>query len=595
MKRIRRSSSPRAIRLISLTLCYSLIVTGMFLPLSPSVDGAVAKRSNASLTSKLGLPANLNQQAVGRREGELLIRFRAGASALTRDTALASHGARRKRQLRGESTVEKLEVLGGQNVETVALQLSLNPAVEFAEPNFLINKDDLGVSDPRINEQWALRNTGQGGGQFGADINVTTAWPTTSGSESTTIAVIDSGIDLTHPELTNNRWDNPTPGTNGDVNGWDYITDTGVIRDEQGHGTAIAGIIAAQGNNAIGISGVMWRAGLMSLRVLDNTGTGDVGNAVEAIDYAVTHGAEVINLSWGTNGYSLALKDAIERAMRRGVVVVCSAGNNGQDVDATPYYPASFGLRDLIAVASTNDFDQLTSWSDYGRRNVTVAAPGNNILTTQMGGGYWSVSGTSASAPLVSGVAGLVKSANPYLSSRNTVKAITDGARRVASLAGKVSSGGVVDAGAALRAIRGNPYSSNGANQGGGNNGNGGGQGNGQGYIPPGLRQDNQGRRANGRDGRREQPPTRVSGAPAPNLPNLNQLRNVRPQQPRASQPIQSNFACADCDPQGGGGGSQYYPPGDPNFSTRATCRKIKLARRALISAREISTGVSHS
>ena len=550
-----------------MALCYSLIVTAAILPLRSSVNGAVAKRSNTRLSSKLG-PANLNQQTANRREGELLIRFRAGASALNKDTVIASHGTRRKRQLRGESTVEKLEVLGGQNVETVALQLSLNPDVEFAEPNFLINKDDVGPSDPRFDEQWALRNTGQGGGQFGSDINATTAWQTTTGSQSTTIAVIDSGVDLTHPDLTNNRWENPTPGPNDDFNGWDYITESGVIRDEQGHGTAIAGIIAAQGNNGIGISGVMRRAGLMSLRVLDNTGSGDVGNAVEAIDYAVQHGAEVINLSWGTSGYSLALKDAIERAMRRGVVVVCSAGNNGQDVDATPYYPASFGLRDLIAVASTDNFDQLTSWSDYGQTNVTVAAPGNNILTTQMGGGYWTVSGTSASAPLVSGVAGLVKSASPYLSSRNAVKAITDGARKVASLSGKVSSGGVVDAGAALRAIRGNPYGGQAGNQGGGNSGNGGGQGNGQGYVPPGLRQDNNGRRANGRDGRREQPPISVPGAPAANLPNLNQLRDVRPQQPRASQPIQSSLMCADCDPQGGGGGSQYYPSGDPNFST---------------------------
>ena len=563
MKSIRRPPSPRSIRVISLALCYSLIVTAAFLPLSASVNGAGTKRSSSSLSGKLARRTNLNQQTANRREGELLIRFRAGLSEQNKETLRASHGARRKRQLRGESAVEKLEVLGGQNVETVAQLLSLNPDVEFAEPNFLINKDDLGTSDPRFDEQWALRNTGQGGGQFGSDINVTTAWQTTSGSESTTIAVIDSGVDLTHPDLTNNRWENPTPGPNDDFNGWDYITESGVIRDEQGHGTAIAGIIAAQGNNGIGISGVMWRASLMSLRVLDNTGSGDVGNAIEAIDYAVQHGAEVINLSWGTSGYSLALKDAIERAMRRGVVVVCSAGNNGQDVDATPYYPASFGLRDLIAVASTDNFDQLTSWSDYGPRNVTVAAPGNNILTTQMGGGYWTVSGTSASAPLVTGVAGLVKSVSPYLSARNTVRAISDGARPVASLSGKVSSGGVVDATAALRSIRGNPYSGDGGNQGGGN---GNGQGNNQ--VPPALRPDSNGSRANGRDGRRETPPTSVPGAPASNLPNLNQLRDVRPQQPRASQPIQSSLMCADCDPQGGGGGSQYYPSGDPNFST---------------------------
>ena len=140
--------------------------------------------------------------------------------------------------------------------------------------------------------------------------------------------MIDSGIDFTHPDLADNQWNNLNP-INGDPHGWDFITDTGVIEDEQGHGTAVAGIIASQGNNTIGISGVMWRAGLMSLRVLDNTGTGDIADAVEAIDYAATHGAQVINLSWGTTGESFALKDALQRAIRRNVVVVCSAGNGG--------------------------------------------------------------------------------------------------------------------------------------------------------------------------------------------------------------------------------------------------------------------------
>lgn len=551
---------------VSLLVTYAVILsfstphlTRHVLASSVAAHRAGKGRSTPLLTPPL-------PQATGQRSGELLIRFRSGAAQQNRDNVLASHGTRRKRQLRGESGVEKLEVLSGQSPEVVAQLLLLQPEVEFAEPNFLINKDQLVTSDPQFADQWALRNTGQSGGQFGSDINVTSAWQTTTGSQSTVVAVIDSGIDFMHPDLSDNEWTNATPGPEGDLHGWDYITDSNVIRDKQGHGTAIAGIIAAQGNNAIGITGVMWNASLMSLRVLDNAGSGDIADAVEAIDYAVGHGAQVINLSWGTTGNSQILKDAIERAMRRGVVVVCSAGNNGQDVDTTPYYPASFGLRDLVAVASTDNFDQLTSWSDYGRRNVTIAAPGNNILTTQMGGGYWSVSGTSASAPLVTGVVGLVKSASPYLSSHNAVKAIADSARKVASLSGKVSSGGVVDGTAALRAIRGNPYSGNGGNQGGGNNGNG--NGNGQGYVPPGLRQDNNGRRANGRDGLRTQPPSSVSGAPASNLPNLSQLRNLRPGPPHASQPIQSNFSCADCDPQGGGGGSQYYPTGDPNFSS---------------------------
>jgi RHS repeat-associated protein len=553
---------------ISLVLLYGIVISLVALPLPRHAIASAAGKLNSSKSRPAPSAANLIQgQGLQRRSGELLVRFRSGVAQQNKDTVLAAHGTRRKRQLRGESTVEKLEVVGGQDVETVALQMSLNPDVEFAEPNFLISKDQLVTSDPQFADQWALRNIGQGGGQFGSDINVTTAWNTTTGSQSTVIAIIDSGVDFTHPDLSDNEWTNVTPGPEGDAHGWDYITDSSVIRDEQGHGTAIAGIIAAEGNNAVGITGVMWQASLMSLRVLDNTGTGDIGDAVEAIDYAVSHDAQVINLSWGTTGNSQILKDAIERAMRHGVVVVCSAGNNGQNVDTTPYYPASFGLRDLIAVASTDNFDQLTSWSDYGRRNVTIAAPGNSILTTQMGGGYWAMNGTSASAPLVTGVVGLVKSASPYLGVRNTVKAITDGARKVASLRGKVSSEGVVDANAALRAIRGNPYGGNGGNQGGGNNGNAG--GNGGPYVPPALRDDNNTGRAHGKEGLRSAPLPGAQSAPGSN-PNLTQLRNVRPGQPRVQQPIQANdpLQCADCDPQSGGGGSQYYPTGDPNFST---------------------------
>jgi RHS repeat-associated protein len=565
------------------------------------------------------------------RSGELLVRFRAGTSEQDKSVVLLSQGAQRKKQLRGDSGIEKLEVAAGQDPETAAQVMRLNPLVEFAEPNFLIAHDqlkaDLGtnvagrfardgvrfdllgrpMSDPsqtspttpqplnqqwatssgadsnlkgaskflnpqnelvpndsRFAEQWALRNTGQSGGQFGADINVTAAWQTTTGSLSTVIAVIDSGIDFTHPDLANNEWTNVNPGPTGDAHGWDYITDTGLIKDEQGHGTAIAGIIAAQGNNAIGVSGVMWRASLMSLRVLDNTGTGDVADAVEAIDYAASHGAQVINLSWGTTGESVALKDAIDRALRRGIAVVCSAGNDGLDVDSTPYYPASYNLNNLIAVASTDNADQLASWSNYGGKHVSIAAPGVNILTTQMGGGYWLVSGTSASAPLVSGIAGLLKSAYPGANSGNVAKAIQDGARPVSSLKQKVSSGGVANAAAALNSLHALPVPSSSP----GGNGNGNGSGNGSALTPPAPPGFGSGNIGPGGTFSRT-PPRTTTGAPGPNLPNLDDLRQGKgPSQPKASAPIHSNVLCADCDSQNGGGGGSYYPSGDPNFST---------------------------
>jgi len=336
------SNRPRTTLVITLVLSYHLILL-LCTPFSGSGAYSLPNRRVRS-----------TQEKASAREGEILVRFRSGISEKDKETIIATHGARKKKQLKGDSGFEKLELAAGRDAKSVVLQLLLNPQVQFAEPNFLIAKEDVNPNDPQFQEEWALQNSGQGGGQFGSDIRARTAWDKTKGALSTVIAVIDSGIDFTHPDLTNNQWTNPLPSAEGDVHGWDFVANNGEIKDEQGHGTAVAGIIAAEGNNGLGITGVMWRAGLMSLRVLDNTGTGDVGNAVEAIDYAVAHGAQVINLSWGTTGESIALKEAIERALKRDVVVVCSAGNSGQDLDATPYYPASFGLKDLIVVGASD-------------------------------------------------------------------------------------------------------------------------------------------------------------------------------------------------------------------------------------------------
>ncbi|HKR12490.1 MAG TPA: S8 family serine peptidase [Pyrinomonadaceae bacterium] len=516
---------------VSSLLVYLMIVL-MWTPFVSAKTTVAAKTATAKQV----------QSAAPHRGNELLVKFRGGVSRRDKDTIMATQSARRKKLLKGDSGFEKLELPSGRDARAAAFELSLNPQVEFAEPNFVISKDEVNPNDPRFNEQWALRNVGQNGGQYGSDINAVKAWEANTGEPGTIIAVIDSGIDFNHPDLINNRWTNPHPTSSGDLHGWDYVTDNGEIVDEQGHGTAVAGIIAAEGNNSLGVSGVMWRANLMSLRVLDNTGNGSIADAVEAIDYAVTHGAHVINLSWGTTGNSVALKDAIQRALRRHVVVVCSAGNRSEDLNATPYYPAAYPLKDLISVAGVDNLDQLASWSNWGRQTVTVAAPGTNILTTQRGGSYWTVSGTSAAAPVVAGIAGLLKSKRPLASTRVIAKAIEDSARQTASLSGKVSSGGVVNAAGALAKLRGSDNQPPPPGNGGGGTGPGG--------------------------GHSTTPPASTPGAPSANLPDLDQLRNKEPQQPTAEPPIQSNLPCADCDPLGGGGGGSFHPINDPNFST---------------------------
>jgi hypothetical protein len=224
---------------------------------------------------------------------------------------------------------------------------------------------------------------------------------------------------------------------------------------------------------------------------------------------------------------------------------VCSAGNGSSDLNATPYYPASFNIKNLISVAATDNSDQLASWSNWSARSVTLAAPGTNILTTQRGGGYWNVTGTSAAAPIVSGLAGLLRTVRPHGPITIITKAITDSVRQTASLTGKVSSGGVADAGGALAKLHGSnnqsiPFQTPGFGSGG--------NGPGSSFSTT--------------------PPPTTTGAPGANLPNLNEARRTQPQQPLARVPIQSNLPCADCDPLGGGIGSGNHPSNDPNFGT---------------------------
>jgi len=174
------------------------------------------------------------QLAPQYREGELLVRFRAGVSRFEQDATLTRHGVQKK-DLRGESGIGKLKVLSGRDVWTVAMEMLLNPQVEFVEPNFLIAKDDVIPNDARFDEQWTLRNTGQNNGQTGSDINAPGAWDTTTGSSSTVIGIIDSGIDFSHPDLVNSQWLNPMPGAEGDLHGWDYVADSpNIFRTNRG-------------------------------------------------------------------------------------------------------------------------------------------------------------------------------------------------------------------------------------------------------------------------------------------------------------------------------------------------------------------------
>ncbi len=230
MRAHHRSTLP--VRLSSLTLSYMLLIS-LGLPFTPQPSAAVAVAGSEMRLPATNAPPASQQPA--RREGELLVRFREGVSEQEKTAVVEAKGARRQRRLRGRSGLEQLAVVAGQSLETVATQLRGNPAVELVEPNFLIALDQIVPNDPRFAEQWALKNTGEAGGQAGADINAAMAWHNTTGSPETIIAVIDSGIDFTHPDLANNQWTNPHERANerdddrndliDDLHGWDWVDD----------------------------------------------------------------------------------------------------------------------------------------------------------------------------------------------------------------------------------------------------------------------------------------------------------------------------------------------------------------------------------
>ena len=341
-------------------------------------------------------PPDRSSQIPAFAPGELLVKFRAEVSKEATSDFQRWFGisTRKTFAINGYQLVKLPE---GADIEE-ALELYLeDPDVEHAELNYLVYADATTPDDAEFTELWGLNNTGQNvngtNGTGDADIDAPEAWDVTTGSSAAVVAVIDSGVDVNHPDLQSNIWTNAgeTPNNgidddgNGyidDVNGWDFYVNDNDPRDAHGHGTHVAGTIAAVGNNGIGIAGVSWSAKIMPLRFLDAWGIGTTANAVAAIEYANNMGADIINNSWGGGPYAQALKDAIDAS---DAVVVCAAGNSGRNNDGIAHYPSSYSSTNIIAVAASNQDDQLAWFSNHGAVSVDVAAPGTNIYSAAPG------------------------------------------------------------------------------------------------------------------------------------------------------------------------------------------------------------------
>ena len=471
---------------------------------SEILQQAATQRSNLVNNSTEKLLSQLKSEDVVNPEpqeittpyvpGEVIIMYRPVSSMSSQRVASYAVSAVPEAELIQDFSAEGLTGLAsvdlaeGISVEEALETYSNSPYVAYAEPNYIIqlyppvtepgNVSDeqnssnatqsvadllSSMNDPLFPNLWGLYNDGSTGGTPDADIDAPEAWVQTTGSSNVVVGVIDTGIDYTHPDLAANIWTNAgeIPNNNidddkngyiDDVHGWDFVNNDNDPMDDQGHGTHCAGTIAAIGNNGIGVAGVAWKAKLMPLKFLDATGQGDTIGALNAINYARMMGADILSCSWGSGAESQAMYDTFQRVPG---LIVCAAGNQGSDNDATGHYPSNFNLNQIISVAATTNTDNLAGFSNYGKTMVDVAAPGDHIASCAPNTRYVYLSGTSMATPHVSGLAVLLKSVQPGLSAQQIKQLIMQNVDPLSVLSGKTVSGGRINAKKAVQAATG--------------------------------------------------------------------------------------------------------------------------------------------
>jgi subtilisin family serine protease/subtilisin-like proprotein convertase family protein len=372
----------------------------------------------------------------------VLVRFKSGASSRQLRAGLLARVGGSMRDLNNDGiydgfanltqdgTLAKIDLDKSTSVEAALKALRQDPSIQYAERNYI--QKIAGIpNDTRFAELYGMNNTGQTGGVADADIDAPEAWDVTTGSRDIVVAVIDTGVDYTHPDLAANIWTNPGEiagngldddgnGVIDDVHGFNAITGGGDPMDDNNHGTHCSGTLGGHGNNATGVAGVNWEVSIMAIKFLSGAGSGTTADAIEGINYAVGRKNAGVNLrvlsnSWGGGGFSQALLDAINAADAADMMFVAAAGNSGSNNDVTPSFPASYSSANVVAVASTNASDTKSPSSSFGLTSVDLGAPGVSILSTIPGNSYAVFSGTSMATPHVAGTAALVLSVNPTL------------------------------------------------------------------------------------------------------------------------------------------------------------------------------------
>lgn len=336
-------------------------------------------------------------------EGEVLVKFKPDISQQAGVAKISAYGDSLNMHLDKGLTHVKLSA--GKSVAQTIADYANDPSVQYAQPNYIYHVTAV-PNDTNYGQQWALKNIGQtitndntqpagsalkytsaNPGTAGKDMNLESAWNQITDCSSIVVAVVDSGVNYSHQDLAANMW----PSVAYPNHGYNYSGEgsSNDPMDLNGHGTHVAGIIGAAGNNSLGTTGICWKASIMAVRVMDASGSGTTANIVSGLNFAVANGAKVVNMSLGGTNYDPAFNTAITNALNNDVVVVVAAGNNGTNNDSgaagAAQYPCNFTQANLICVAALDQAFGLASFSNYGATSVDVGAPGTNILSTWSG------------------------------------------------------------------------------------------------------------------------------------------------------------------------------------------------------------------
>jgi hypothetical protein len=426
------------------------------------------------LSLLLTTPGALAQQKPEYRGGELLIKFKSGTSAQAASISHTRPGAQVAKHFR-KTGIQVVKLRAGLTTKDAIELYKNDPNVEYVEPNYKLYGLDLFPNDVRFGDLWGLHNTGQTGFTFDADIDAPEAWQFTTGSDKVVVAVIDSGVDYSHEDLSENMWVNVaerdgTPGEDDDANGYvddvygiDAVNGDADPMDDNGHGTHCSGTIGAVGNNGIGVVGLNWNVKIMALKFLNFEGIGYTSWAVECLEYAIMmkedygQDVRVISNSWGGGNFSQSLYDMIYEAEKADMLFVAAAGNDYMNNDQYPFYPSSYDRPSIVAVAATDFHDDLMyigspsiPGSNWGPNSVDVAAPGRIILSCEPGNSYWYRSGTSMATPHVSGLAALILAQDPGYNWGQVKSSILLTVDPLAGLDGLIYTGGRINAESAL-------------------------------------------------------------------------------------------------------------------------------------------------